>query len=41
VKAAVADGRLAGDRLDSYVKLQEELAELAKQQEERARKTRR
>ncbi len=41
VKAAVEAGRLAADRLESYLKLQDELAELAKQQEERARKTRR
>jgi ribosome biogenesis GTPase len=41
VKAAVADGTLAPERLDSYLKLQDELAELAKQQDERARKTRR
>ncbi len=36
VKAAIADGRLAADRLDSYLKLQDELADLARQQEERA-----
>jgi ribosome biogenesis GTPase len=41
VKAAVADGTVARERLDSYLKLQDELTELAKQQEERARKTRR
>ena len=41
VKAAVADGTIAPERLESYLKLQEELAALAKQQEERARKTRR
>jgi ribosome biogenesis GTPase len=41
VKAAVADGTVAPERLDSYLKLQDELTELAKQQEERARKTRR
>ena len=41
VKAAVADGTVAPERLDSYLKLQDELAGLAKQQEERARKTRR
>jgi ribosome biogenesis GTPase / thiamine phosphate phosphatase len=41
VKAAVADGTLRPDRLDSYVKLQDELAELARQQEERARKLKR
>jgi ribosome biogenesis GTPase len=36
VKAAVEDGRLAADRLESYLKLQEELSALAKQQDERA-----
>ena len=36
VKAAVAEGSLAAERLQSYVKLQNELAELARQQEERA-----
>jgi ribosome biogenesis GTPase len=41
VKAAVAEGRLRADRLESYVKLQDELAELARQQEERARKVKR
>ena len=41
VKAAVADGTIAADRLESYLKLQEELAELARQQEERGWKTRR
>jgi len=41
VKAAVAEGKLPAERLDSYVKLQDELATLARQQEERARKTRR
>ena len=41
VKAAVAEGRVAAGRLESYLKVQDELAELAKQQEERARKTRR
>jgi len=41
VKAAVAEGRVAADRLDSYLRLREELATLARQQEERARKTRR
>jgi ribosome biogenesis GTPase len=41
VKAAVEEGRLPAERLDSYVKLQDELATLARQQEERARKTRR
>ena len=38
VKAAVAEGTLRVDRLESYLKLQDELAELARQQEERARK---
>ena len=41
VKAAVEEGTLPAERLDSYVKLQDELATLARQQEERARKTRR
>ena len=41
VKAAVDAGTIAPERLESYVKLQEELATLAKDQEERARKTRR
>ena len=41
VKAAVAEGTLPAERLDSYVKLQDELATLARQQEERAWKTRR
>jgi ribosome biogenesis GTPase len=41
VKAAVAEGTLLAERLDSYVKLQDELATLARQQEERAWKTRR
>jgi ribosome biogenesis GTPase len=41
VKAAVAEGKIAADRLDSYLKVHDELAELARQQEERARKTRR
>jgi ribosome biogenesis GTPase len=36
VKAAVEEGRLAADRLESYLKLQEELLFLAKQQDERA-----
>lgn len=36
VRAAVAAGALAADRLDSYVKLQGELAFLAEQQDERA-----
>ena len=37
VKAAVANGRLAASRLESYLKLQDELAHLATQQDERAR----
>ena len=37
MKAAVADGRLATARLESYLKLQDELAHLATQQDERAR----
>jgi ribosome biogenesis GTPase len=36
VKEAVEQGRLAADRLASYVKLQEELVYLARQQDERA-----
>ena len=36
VKAAVAEGRLAADRLDSYLRLQDELAHLERQQDERA-----
>lgn len=36
VKAAVAAGHLSGERLDSYLKLQDELAFLARQQDERA-----
>lgn len=36
VKAAVADGRLPAARLVSYLKLQDELAFLARQQDERA-----
>jgi ribosome biogenesis GTPase len=41
VKAAVAAGKLRGDRVESYLKLQDELAKLARQQEERARKVKR
>ncbi len=41
VKAAVAEGKVGAGRLESYLKVQEELATLARQQEERARKTRR
>jgi ribosome biogenesis GTPase / thiamine phosphate phosphatase len=37
VKAAVAAGQIPAARLESYVKLQDELAHLATQQEERAR----
>lgn len=36
VKAAVDDGRIPADRLDSYLTLQDELAFLARQQDERA-----
>jgi ribosome biogenesis GTPase len=36
VKGAVEDGRLAATRLASYVKLQDELAHLARQRNERA-----
>ncbi len=41
VKAAVVEGKVPAERLDSYVKLQGELAALARKQEERERKTRR
>jgi ribosome biogenesis GTPase len=41
VKAAVAEGTISADRLESYLKVQDELAELARQQEERAWKTKR
>jgi ribosome biogenesis GTPase len=41
VKEAVAEGKILPERLESYLKVQNELAELARQQEERARKTRR
>jgi ribosome biogenesis GTPase len=41
VKTAVAEGKLPADRLESYLKLQSELAELARQQEERTRKMKR
>jgi ribosome biogenesis GTPase len=37
VKAAVDEGRIEADRLASYLKLQDELAYLARQQDERAR----
>jgi ribosome biogenesis GTPase len=36
VKAAVEEGRLTADRLDSYLTLQDELVYLARQQDERA-----
>ncbi|MGH9253521.1 MAG: ribosome small subunit-dependent GTPase A [Vicinamibacterales bacterium] len=36
VKAAVAEGRFQPDRLESYLKLQDELAALARRQDERA-----
>jgi len=36
VKDAVADGRLAPARLESYLRLQDELGLLARQQDERA-----
>jgi len=36
VKASVAAGGLASSRYDSYLKLQEELAFLSRQQDERA-----
>jgi ribosome biogenesis GTPase len=36
VKAAVAEGRLAPERLESYLKVQDELAFLERQQDERA-----
>jgi ribosome biogenesis GTPase len=38
VKAAITDGRLDSQRVESYHKLQDELVELARQQEERARR---
>jgi ribosome biogenesis GTPase len=38
VKGAVADGRLAAERLESYLTLQGELAHLARQQDERAQR---
>jgi ribosome biogenesis GTPase len=41
VKAAVEEGNVPAERLDSYLKLQEELSTLARKQEERERKTRR
>jgi ribosome biogenesis GTPase len=36
VKAAVEEGKLSAARLDSYLKLQDELSFLARQQDERA-----
>jgi ribosome biogenesis GTPase / thiamine phosphate phosphatase len=36
VKAAVTEGTLAADRLESYLRLQDELAVLERQQDERA-----
>jgi ribosome biogenesis GTPase len=41
VKAALAEGKISADRLESYLKVQEELAELARQQTERAWKEKR
>ena len=41
VKAAVADGRISPERLESYLNVQTELADLARRQVERERKTRR
>jgi ribosome biogenesis GTPase / thiamine phosphate phosphatase len=41
VKAAVTEGKILPERLESYLKVQNELAELARRQEERARKTQR
>ena len=41
VKAAVADGRISAGRLDSYLKVRTELADLARQQEDRARRSKR
>jgi len=41
VKAAVAEGTVSAERLESYLKVQDELAVLARQQEERGWKTRR
>ena len=41
VKTAVATGTIPAERLDSYLKVQTELAELARHQEERARKSKR
>jgi len=36
VKTAVADGRLDASRFESYLKLQDEVAVLGRQQDERA-----
>jgi ribosome biogenesis GTPase len=41
VKAAVAEGRISPDRLESYLNVQTELADLARRQVERERKTKR
>jgi len=41
VKEAVAEGKISAERLDSYLNVQTELAELARQQVERDRKTKR
>jgi len=41
VKTAVAEGKISAERLDSYLKVQSELAELARQQLEKERRTRR
>ena len=41
VKTAVAEGKISAERLDSYLKVQRELAELARQQLEKERRTRR
>jgi ribosome biogenesis GTPase len=41
VKAAVADGKISAERLQSYLTVQSELADLARHQEERARKAKR
>ena len=37
MKAAVEEGRLAPDRLESYLRLRDELAELAQRKEELVR----
>jgi ribosome biogenesis GTPase len=41
VKAAVAEGKISAERLQSYLTVQSELAALARHQEERARKAKR